>query len=341
MAKDRTQGWRVAFASSIARFAVIILWKVLSWLPLDNASDLGGALGRHLFIRVLKPRKIKKNLRMAFPNATEPKIKELTCGIFDNVGRVAAEITHLGSFREDDHGTTIILEGLQNVDVGKPAVFVGGHLSNWEIGVMAISRVTGKLNAIVTPLGVPVIDRRLAVFRSRSGVIHLPRSGSGLRTVFSRLAQGTSVAMLVDQRVNTGPMVSFLGRPTVASGLPATLALRFGVPIIPVDGERLTPSTFVVRFHSPILPEKHFDGDQLQDLTQRMMTVIEGFVRASPNTWFCHKARWKPQDSGADHSTPAATVSVTQGGAEGHCRPRRAGLSRRGEFGAVPKQNQK
>lgn len=298
MANDKSQGWRSAFASSVVGACVVVLWKLLSWLPIDRASDLGGFLGRHVFVRVLKPRTITKNLRTAFPALPDSRIDELTRGIFDNFGRVAAEITHLDSFRKRRNGTSITIEGREHLVSGQPAIFVGGHLSNWEIGVVAIAQIAGRLNAIVTPLGVPVIDRRLEAFRAASGANYLPRSSASLRTIFGDLANGTSVAMLVDQRVGTGPRVHFFGRPTISSSLPATLAVRFGIPIIPVDGERVTPSHFIVRFHKPIWPGQEAVGDkEIQLLSQKMMTAIEGFVRSSPETWFCHKARWKPQDA--------------------------------------------
>ena len=78
--------------------------------------------------------------------------------------------------------------------------------------------------------------------------------------------------------------------------------MRFNVPIIPVDGSRMTPHHFVVRLHQPIRPEDYPIEGQEQAMTQAMMSAIETIVRRSPDVWFCNKARWRDTVS----TTPAA-----------------------------------
>jgi KDO2-lipid IV(A) lauroyltransferase len=200
---------------------------------------------------------------------------------------------HLEAFRNNTHNTRIDVEGLDYLPETGPSVFAGGHLSNWEVGVVALCRHLGSLNTLYTPIGVPAVDRKLQFFRARTGANYLERNRSSLRTIFDDMEAGRSVAMLIDQRVAAGPTVNFFGRPALASSLPARLAMRFNVPIIPVDGSRITPHHFVVRLHKPIRAADYPAESQEQDMTQAMMTAIENIVRRSPEVWFCNKARWK------------------------------------------------
>jgi lauroyl/myristoyl acyltransferase len=77
--------------------------------------------------------------------------------------------------------------------------------------------------------------------------------------------------------------------------------MRFNVPIIPVDGTRITPSHFRVRLHQPIYLDDFPEEGRAQAMSQAMMTAIEMFLRESPQDWFCNKARWR--DTGAVATT--------------------------------------
>jgi KDO2-lipid IV(A) lauroyltransferase len=284
--RTTTGGWVLSVLSRA-------IWSATGLLPLGAASDLGGVVGRTLGMKLIKDRNIARNLKIAFPNLSEAERDRLIAGIADNLGRVISEMPHLGAFRRSEQKTRIDIEGLDYLPKTGPSIFVGGHLSNWEIGVIALCRHLGGLNTLYSPIGVPVIDAQLQAFRSQTGANYLERSKASLRTIFDGMEAGRSVAMLIDQRVATGPTVNFFGRPALASSLPARLAIRFNAPIIPVDGSRITPRHFVIRLHTPIRPDEYPLQDQTQAMTQAMMTAIEGFVRRSPDVWFCNKARWR------------------------------------------------
>lgn len=276
-------------------------------LPLNAASNFGGFVGRSLGMTLMKDRNIARNLMIAFPNLSAAERDRLMAGIADNLGRVIAEMPHLEAFRNGTQNTRIDIEGLDYLPKSGPCVFVGGHLSNWEMGVIALCKHLGGLNTLYSPIGVAAVDQQLQFFRAKTGANYLERNRSSLRTIFDDMESGRSVAMLIDQRVATGPTVNFFGRPALASSLPARLAMRFNVPIVPVDGSRLTPHHFVVRLHEPIRPDEHPAESREQDMTQAMMTAIEAIVRRSPDVWFCNKARWKDTSS----AMPAADETST------------------------------
>jgi KDO2-lipid IV(A) lauroyltransferase len=71
------------------------LFGVFKVLPVDSASALGGALARCIgpFFGVSK--QARRNISRAFPELSEPEIKGIVAGMWDNLGRVAAEYPHL------------------------------------------------------------------------------------------------------------------------------------------------------------------------------------------------------------------------------------------------------
>ena len=68
-------------------------------LPLDCASALGGALARRIgpFLGVSKH--ARRNISRAFPELSETEIARVVAGMWDNLGRLAAEYPHLRNIR--------------------------------------------------------------------------------------------------------------------------------------------------------------------------------------------------------------------------------------------------
>jgi hypothetical protein len=92
---DRVEAWGAAF-----------LFGAFKVLPLDCASALGGVLARRIgpFLGVSKL--ARRNLRGAFPELSDDGIERVVTGMWDNLGRVAAEYPHVGKIAifEPDEG---------------------------------------------------------------------------------------------------------------------------------------------------------------------------------------------------------------------------------------------
>src|SRR5438270_3154076 len=90
---DRLEAWGAAF-----------LFGGFKLLPLDCASALGGALARRIgpFLSVSKH--ARRNLNRAFPELSETEIARVVAGMWDNLGRLAAEYPHLRKIRVFEPG---------------------------------------------------------------------------------------------------------------------------------------------------------------------------------------------------------------------------------------------
>ena len=71
-------------------------FAAFGWLSIERASRLGGFLGRTLGPRLPVSKRARDNLRRAFPDKDGTEIEDIVRGLWDNLGRVAAEYPHLG-----------------------------------------------------------------------------------------------------------------------------------------------------------------------------------------------------------------------------------------------------
>lgn len=273
------------------------LWGLFSLLSPDRASAAGRVLMRTLGPRLHKHRIIKRNLAIAFPEKSPDDVELLARDVWGHVGAVLAEYPHLGTICGREAGKRLEIQVSERARVFRGqatrAVFVGAHLSNWEVGAAMVHRLGVSNKAVYTPVQNPWINRALFGFRQSLGYGLINRD-EAMRAVIRQLSSGGSVGLLVDQRVDSGEPVEFFGHDMLTSVTPARLALRFRCELIPVRVERLSGARFRVIFCDPILPDDP-DADepvQVLQMTRKINAFFEDWIRARPDEWMCSKRRW-------------------------------------------------
>ena len=70
-----------------------------------------------------------------------PQIDAIVRGMWDNLGRVAAEYPHLRQIRVFEPGGRVETHGIEHLDralaAGRRVILFGGHIANWEIAMLA------------------------------------------------------------------------------------------------------------------------------------------------------------------------------------------------------------
>jgi KDO2-lipid IV(A) lauroyltransferase len=278
-----------------------IAWDVVYWGPMkmlgpDKASDFGGWLVKKIGPLLSQHKTTKRNLRLAFPDWSAQQIEETALAAWENAGRTAGELPHLPSIDPYTSGRVAII-GLDVLDQintsGKGAVFVSGHFANWEIMPAAIVKRIPHAVMTYRALNNPYIDKRIADLRHEYGTAVNAPKGIGTRELMRALAKGSPVALMNDQKFNEGIAVPFFGHLAMTAPGPTRLALKYGVPIVPVSTVRTGPARFRVKFHTPFIPEDtgHPEAD-IQRAVQRITDFIEAQVRAEPGQWFWQHRRW-------------------------------------------------
>lgn len=258
---------------------------------------------------LLKEQKIARaQLVAAFPEKSPDEIERIIAGMWDNLGRVAAEFAHMDRFRVEDPdnpGPVDITYSPETFDRfhqlrtdGKPALIFTAHLANWELpAVVAAAHGLDAISVYRRPNIGAAADAVLAIRSGAMGELMATSMDAPVKLA-DALARGRHIGMLVDQYALRGVPVTFFGRPTRANALLARLARHVDCPIHGVRMIRQPDGrTFRAELTEAVPPARDADGAiDVQGTMQAVTSVIEDWVRESPEQWLWAHRRWRPED---------------------------------------------
>ena len=286
-------GWR----QRLEAFAVRLAFALFTRMTLERASALGGWLGRSLGPRLPVSRRARDNLRRAFPDMEESEIERIVRGMWDNLGRVAAEYPHLGEidcYAADGPVEVVGTETIDRLrDEGTGCIFFGGHLANWEIGPLGAAQRGLVLNYIYRRANNRVVEGIVRAARAPGGGAHAAKGHHGARQITAALRAGGHLGILVDQKFNEGIAVPFFGRDAMTTPALATLTRLYGCRVVPVRVERLVGARFRLTVYPPLeTPARGTSEDDAYAIMSRVNAIIEGWIRERPDQWLWVHRRW-------------------------------------------------
>jgi len=274
--------------------AVYTLCRVL---PIDMASALGGWMGRTIGPRLSVSSRAFRNLGLAYPEKSDAEIAAIVSGMWDNLGRVAAEYPHLSEINVYDPKGRVEVIGAEYVDLlrddDKPGIFFSGHLGNWEIVSFGATQRNLPLDRVYREANNRLVEWLYQHGRGAVKGALIPKGSAGARLLLKAIKSGNHLGMLVDQKMNDGIAVPFFGRDVMTAPALAEMALRYDCPVVPARIERLKGA----RFRLTILPPLNLvrTGDRHADVAANMAqvnAVIEQWVRDTPEQWLWLHNRW-------------------------------------------------
>ena len=265
-------------------------------LPIDCASALGGALGRAIGPHLGLSNVARCNLRRAFPALDEAGLARIVRGMWDNLGRVAAEYPHLRKIRLFERGGRVETRGFEHIDQalasGRRMIIFSGHLANWEIGALAPAQYGFPAAQIYRAADNPLVDRLVARLRGGHGEL-IPKGRLAARRAVAALAGGRHLTLLADQKMNDGIAVPFFGRIAMTAPALAYLALRFDCDVLPARVERLDGARFRLTVYPPLpLPHARDRHEGAVALMKAVNATLEAWVRERPEQWLWVHRRW-------------------------------------------------
>jgi KDO2-lipid IV(A) lauroyltransferase len=308
MGKNR-KSLRSAVRNALKSFANVAAGRVATvLLALSHRCDrvwisnVGGALMRTIGPWLPEHRIGRANLRAAFPEKSDAEIEIILRGVWDNLGRVGAEIAHLDHICSGDrynrnfidYGPDNIERFLRVKDDGKPAVIFAAHLANWELP--AVIAASDGLDSVVLyrrPNLGAIADAVIALRRGIMGDLVVSSMGAPV-TLARALEQGRHVAMLVDQHYGRGVEVTFFGRKCMANPLIAMLAREIECPIHGTRVIRLPGNRFAGEISPEVAPVRDAEGRiDVAGTMQAITSVVESWVREHPEQWLWLHRRWR------------------------------------------------
>jgi KDO2-lipid IV(A) lauroyltransferase len=304
----RRYEWLRALLFRLEALIVQLFWSVFRALPPERAAGLGRFAVGLLGPRSAKAALVKANLSIAFPKLDPAAIDDLAGRTWRNIGLVFGEYAHLHRIARVDGDPRLEIVDHCGLDVyrlrERQAIFLGAHLSNWEIMALALGREGVPLLALHAPLQNPYLDvlmdrarqqvdcgmlRRGRSMRDRAGM-----SFAQVASLMHQLRNGGSLGLLLDLWVKDGVPLSFFGQPMRTSLTPARLAERYGCDIVPVRTERLGAARFRLTVYPPLIHDAVCADEEARaiGITKQMIALMEQWIGDQPDEWMCASRRW-------------------------------------------------
>ncbi len=247
-----------------------------------------------LFGPIFKSKKIvKKNLDIFSENLSNTRKKEIVKNMWKNYGMTFIEYIFLNFFRKKNNHITIYGEDVLSniVKKGKPVIFISGHFANFELMSMEITKKKIELATIYRPLNNFFLNPFMEYLRKKYVCKNQIKKGvNGVREAIEYIKNNHSIALMIDQRVSEGEKINFFNIPAYTTTLPAQLAIKYDLKIIPVFIKRIDNKRFIIEFKNEINPKNFVDKLKL---SQELNVVLEKMVLKNPDQWIWTHNRWK------------------------------------------------
>ena len=279
---------------------IISLFSIFKIIGLKNASNLGSILGKSIGPLFRSKKIIQQNIKIGLGEINKQKETEIINGMWSNIGRTFAEYVFLKDFKFNrtnfDH---IKINGLEHIyEIKKnneTVVFYSAHFANFELMAMELDKSGIKCAAIYRPLNNFFLNPLMEYLRMKYICPNqIPKGKMGIREIISKVKDGYSIALMVDQRVSEGPRISFFKETAHTTTIPAQLALRYDCKLVPISLERKEGINFEMTVHKPYKIEKTGnDEEDTKNITLKINQIIEKMILNNPKQWIWSHNRWK------------------------------------------------
>tara|TARA_B100000900_G_C20518330_1_gene691061 strand:- start:188 stop:1048 length:861 start_codon:yes stop_codon:yes gene_type:complete len=274
---------------------VITFFFIFKIIGYKNASNLGNLIGKKIGPLFRSRHKIQENLKNSNISNSEKDIKIIINNMWGNYGRILSEYVYLKQFREDKLNEFIEIKGLDILNEIKKnneqVIFISGHFNNFELMAMNIEKFGIDLAAIYRPLNNKFLNPLMEKIREKYICKKQVKKGvSGTREILRHFKNGSSIALMIDQRVSEGIKADFFGYPALTTTIPAQFIKKFNTKIVPVYIERTNNNLFKLEFYEAIKFDKN---EGLQSITLELNKILEKMILKNPDQWIWTHNRWK------------------------------------------------
>ncbi|MFZ9715647.1 MAG: lysophospholipid acyltransferase family protein [Pelagibacteraceae bacterium] len=266
---------------------------------------LGLNISRKLFAKIFQiigpliksEKTINENLEKFLSSYNEEQKKNIKKMMWSNYGKTFVEYLFLNKFRKNNSHINFkgkeILKSIINKN--KPVIFVSGHFANFELMSMELTRETINLATIYRPLNNLFLNpfmeyvRRTYVCRNQ-----IKKGIAGVKDSINYLKKNYSIALMIDQRVSEGKRLPFFDQMALTTTLPAQLAIKFNLEIVPIYIKRNLDDSFEMEILKPIALDRNEDLiTQKINTTIKLNKILEEMISRDPGQWIWTHNRWK------------------------------------------------
>ena len=279
-------------------FEYIIIQTLFNFFKLigyKNSSNIGEKIGKLIGPLFRSKKKIIENLKQSKISSDNHEIEKIISNMWCNYGRILAEYPHIKKFKNNNLKNHIKINGLEILEDikknNKQVVFISGHFNNFELMAMQIENYGINLAAIYRPLNNIFLNKTMEKIRTNYICKKQIKKGrSGTREMIGLFKDGTSIALMIDQRVSEGVSINFFNRKCLTTTIPAQLVKKYNCEIVPVYIERKNKTDFELSFQKIL---KFNKSDTLENITLKLNLILEEMILKNVDQWIWTHDRWK------------------------------------------------
>ena len=274
---------------------VLIFFMIFKILGLKNASNFSGKIVSIIGPIFRSKKIIEANILRAIPDINSNDIKIIINNMWINYGRILSEYVFIKNFRQSKLRDNIKIEGHEILEKikkeNKPVIFVSGHFNNFELMAMHIESSGINLAAIYRPLNNKFLNIIMEKIRTKYICKNQIKKGiSGTRQLLSFFKHGSSIALMIDQRVSEGIKSKFFQHEAFTTTIPAQFVKKFNCKIVPIYIERIHDINFKLTIHNPL---EFSENDSIDSITSDLNELLEKMILKNPEQWIWSHNRWK------------------------------------------------
>jgi KDO2-lipid IV(A) lauroyltransferase len=292
--KTRKRLTRLSLAWSV-RF-ILLLSKLL---PYRLGVSAGGLLGfiAYYFLSRERNRTIT-HLAQVFGDKSDGWIRRTARRSFTHLGKALLEVMLMNLPRLSQVVDIRGEENLQNAaGQGKGVIYVTGHIGNWELMAQAVA-ARYPLSVVAAPIEPDEVNDMIVGLRAGMGVRTILRGKPGASRELIRIFKENRIlGILIDQDTDVeSTFVKFMGRPAWTPTAAASMAIKFGAPVIFGYIQRGSDNRHTVTIEGPL--DLIRTGDEEKDVvanTAMLTNKIEDCIMRNPEQWVWMHRRWRRQ----------------------------------------------
>lgn len=284
--------------------------RLLGWLfvriPRRWLDAFGAALGGLVWALGIRRRVVLENLRLAFPDDTEEKRREIARRTYRNLGRMIPDFLRVPSLPKAELERIFVYDGWERFEQamasGRGVIACTGHFGNFDLLAAAHTLRGVPITMISRPMGKSGANDLWRKARLRAGVEDLVvRRGETLKAATRSLKAGRVLGYVIDQNQSRDHAIfpTFFGVPAATAPTPAILARRTGAAVLFVLSVPMGDGRHRVILEGPLaMPDT---GDREKDVLRFMQDLndrLERWVRLHPDRWYWLHRRWKTRPPG-------------------------------------------
>jgi len=222
---------------------------------------------------------------------------EIKFKMWANYGKTFVEYLYLKKFKNMNSHIKIKGEEILNKikKNNKPVIFVSGHFANFELMSMELTKRDIKLATIYRPLNNFFLNPFMEYLRKKYICQNQIKKGrSGVKDSIHYINDNFSIALMIDQRVSEGKKLPFFENIALTTTMPAQMALKFNLDIVPIYISRKNNDSFEMEIYEPLKIMKNADSEISKlNISINLNKILEEMISRDAGQWIWTHNRWK------------------------------------------------